>query len=79
MKSLISLTRREALVAATQAAGAIALTGLATGAESNSTRTIPHVPGKLAINWRRREKDGDGFHVIEETVEWNASETAIII
>ncbi|MBC8351882.1 MAG: hypothetical protein H8E66_07825 [Planctomycetes bacterium] len=33
----------------------------------------------LAIDWRRREQVGDEFRLIEETVEWNASETAIII
>lgn len=74
-----SPTRREALIAATHTAGALALSGVAIGAEEERTRTIPATPGLLAINWRRREKDGDGFRVIEETVEWNASETAIII
>jgi len=74
-----SLTRREALVAAAHAASAAALSGLAIGAEEQPTRTIPAVPGLLAIDWRRREQDGDGFRVIEETVEWKASETAIII
>ena len=74
-----SLTRREALVAAASAAAAMSLSGSALAAGSESTRAIPAVPGKLAIDWRRREQDGDGFRVIEETVEWNASETAIII
>jgi nicotinamidase-related amidase len=73
-----SLTRREALVAAT-AASAVALSRFASGAEEQSTRTIPPVPGLLAIDCRRREKDGDEFRVIEETVEWEASATAIII
>ena len=44
-----SLTRREALVAVAYASGAIALSGFATGADKQSTRTIPAVPGKLAI------------------------------
>ncbi len=79
MNGSTSITRREALVAATQAAGAVALSGVATGAETPSTRTIPAVPGKLAMDWRRREKHGDGFRVIKETVRWNASDTAIII
>ena len=74
-----SLTRREALFAATSMAGAFAISGFADGVESESTRTIPPVPGSLAIDWRRREKEGDDFRVIEETVQWNASETAIII
>ncbi len=73
------LTRREALVTTTYAAGAVALSRMAIAAEEQSTRTIPAVPGLLAVDWRRREKDGDAFRVIEETVEWNASETAIII
>ena len=74
-----SLTRRQALVAATHAASAVALSGLVTGAEQQSPRTIPVAPGNIAIDWRRREQDGDSFCVIEETVEWSASETAIII
>lgn len=74
-----TLTRREAIITATQAVSAVALSGLASAAEQESGRTIPAVPGKLAMEWRRREKAGDGFRVIEETVEWNASETAIII
>lgn len=73
------LTRREAVVTAAQVAGAVAFSGVVTGAELPSARTIPPVPGKLAIAWRRREKDGEEFRAIEETVEWNASETAIII
>ena len=79
MNGPISLTRREAFVFATQTAAAVALSRLAIGAEEPSQRTIPAVPGLLAIDWRRREKDGDGVRVIEETVEWSASETAIII
>jgi nicotinamidase-related amidase len=75
----ISLTRREALTAATQAATAVALSGFANAAESISPRSIPVVPGKLPIRWRRREKDGDQFRLIEDSVEWAASETAIII
>jgi nicotinamidase-related amidase len=74
-----SLTRREAIVTATHAAGAVALSGLVHGAEKLSTSTIPAVPEKLAIAWRRREQDGNRFRMIEETVEWDASETAIII
>lgn len=74
-----SLTRREALITATQAVTAAALSGVASAAERQSSRTIPAVPGKLEIDWRRRKKDGDGFRVIEETVKWDASETAIII
>jgi nicotinamidase-related amidase len=74
-----TITRRDTLLAAGQAAGIVALSGIATAAETPSPRTIPSVPGKLAVAWRRREKNGDGIRVIEETVEWNASETAIII
>jgi len=74
-----SLTRREALITATQAVTVAALSGLASAAEQQSSRTIPAVPGKLGIHWRRRKKDGDGFRVIEETVTSDASETAIII
>jgi len=79
MNGPILLTRRQAVTSATQVVGALALSGLADAAENHSARTIPAVPGKLAIQWRRREKDGDGFRAVEETVEWNASETAIII
>ena len=78
MNRIPSLTRRELLVAASGAA--VGLTVSSTfAADEKSSRTIPAVPGKLAIDWRRREKDGDGYRVIEEGVEWNASETAIII
>jgi len=78
-KSPTKLTRREALLITTQTLAATALTGHVAAAEPKSTRTIPAVPGKLKIDWRRREKDGDTFRVIEETVTWEASETAIII
>ncbi len=74
-----TLTRREAIIAATHVAGAVALSRTAFSAEPPSSRTIPDVPGKLAIDWRRREQDGGGFRLIEETVEWRASDTAIII
>jgi nicotinamidase-related amidase len=73
------LTRREALVVATQTAAAFSLSGFANGAETKSNGTIPAVPGRLSIEWRRRVSVGDHFDVIDETVEWNASETAIII
>ena len=79
------LTRRDALIAASKAVCAAALPSLIrpvagqTADVDPATRTIPPVPGRLAIEWRRREKQGSGFRVIEETVEWNASETAIII
>ena len=67
MKRSISLTRREALVVTAHSASAFSR--FATAAEKQSTRTVPPVPGKLAIAWRRREKDDDGFRAIEETVE----------
>ncbi|MFP6766141.1 MAG: isochorismatase family protein [Planctomycetaceae bacterium] len=73
------LTRREAVSATAQTAGAMVFSGIAMGAEESTTRTLPNVPGRLAVPWRRREKQGDRFRLIEETVEWNASETAIII
>ncbi len=74
-----AITRREAFLTTAIAGSAAALSNLAVAAEPSSTRTIPAVPGKLAVDWRRRDKLGNGFHVVEETVEWNASETAIII
>jgi nicotinamidase-related amidase len=74
-----SLTRREALIAASQIAGAACLTGFAQAADTKSSRIIPAVAGQLSIKWRRRIKVGDEFEVLRETVTWNASETAIII
>ena len=79
MPSSGSLTRREALVTATQAVTTVVFSGLASAADRQSWRTIPVVPGKLKIDWRRREKEGEGFRAIEESVQWDASETAIII
>ena len=73
------ISRRKAIAAATGAATAVALSGFTGAAENLSARSIPAVPGELAIDWRRREKDGDQFRLIEETVTWVASETAIII
>ena len=73
------LTRRDALIAATGAVAVAALPRLVSAAEEESSRTIPAVPGKLKIDWRRREKEGDGFRAILETVEWEASETAVIV
>ncbi len=48
-------------------------------ADGPSSRTIPAVPGKLDVRLRRRRKVGNAVQVIEETVEWEASETAIIV
>jgi len=79
MKKTQFLTRREAMVVTAQTAGVVALSGLANGADAQSPRTIPTVPGILAMDWRRRETLGDGVRVIKETVNWKASETAIII
>jgi nicotinamidase-related amidase len=79
MKRPDSLTRRDAMIAATHAVGVVALSKVAIGAEDKSSRTIPSVPGVMAIEWRRREISGDGIRVIDETIEWNATETAIII
>ena len=79
MPSSGSLTRREALVTATQAVTTVVFSGLASAADRQSWRTIPVVPGKLKTDWRRREKEGEGFRAIEESVQWDASETAIII
>jgi nicotinamidase-related amidase len=78
------MTRRQAIIAASQTASVVALSGLAHSGlvladDDKSTRTIPNVPGKLAVEWRRRPKVGEKFRPITETVEWNASETAIII
>ncbi|MCP4504771.1 MAG: hypothetical protein GY826_00040, partial [Fuerstiella sp.] len=52
------LTRRETLMAAGQAAGVLAFSGMTLAAEGQSSRTIPAVPGKLAVAWRRRQQDG---------------------
>src|SRR5262249_37215121 len=79
MHEAYALTRRETLVIALQAAGAAVLSNFARGAGDSSKRTIPAVPGTLALEWRRGEKAGDEFRVIEETVEWKAAETAIIV
>ena len=77
------LTRRDII---RTAAGAAVGTGLvsefgrlAVAADTQSQRTIPAVPGRLDLKWRRREKAGDGFRAVHETVSWEASETAIII
>ena len=74
-----SLTRREALIVAGGAATVAAFPGFVMGAALASQRTIPEVPGKLAVTLRRREKLGDHYRAIEDTVTWRASETAIII
>ncbi len=78
-----SLTRRELIQRTAGVVGATGMAamfpGFAVAVEATSHRTIPSVPGKLAVAWRRREKEGDGFRVVNETVYWNASETAIII
>ena len=78
------LTRRELIHRATRnlagAGCAATFSGLAAAAgEKSSDRTIPAVPGTLELQWRRRARDGGRFRVINETVQWNASETAIIV
>ena len=83
MSNATRVTRRDALQAVLQ--GTVATT-LATGAtrilhaaDGPASRTVPAVPGTFEIKWRRREKQGDSFKLIEETTHWKASETAIII
>lgn len=73
-----SVSRRSALATLGCATTAAALPQLAT-AKHSSSRQIPAVPGKFEINWRRREKIDGEFRSVEESVQWNASETAIII
>lgn len=73
------MTRRDVLRSAGQGIAIAAMAGVASATEKKTIPTIPKVPGELAIDWRRREKSGDGFDVINETVRWKASETAIII
>ena len=79
MSRFTPITRREALTTVGQGMAIVAMSSISTAAEIKSTRTIPAVPGELAIDWRRREESGGAFRVINETVPWKASETAIII
>ena len=46
-------------------------------ADEKKKPTVPQVPGKFAIRWRHRQ--GTAKNIVEEPVQWNASETAIII
>ena len=48
-------------------------------ASEPSFRKIPAVPGRLDVQLRRRQKVGDSLQAIEESVDWEASETAIIV
>ena len=54
-------------------------TSAAAKESKESIRTIPSVPGEMAIELRRRVKDGEGYRSVVETTTWKASETAIII
>jgi len=77
-------SRRDAvglMVGAAIGSGAASMFGrCASAAESDSFRTIPAVPGTMAVPTRRRRKDAEGqFQVVQETETWEASETAIII
>ncbi len=77
-------TRRNAVRLLTSAAvsfGALPLSvRFACAAESESSRTIPAVPGTMEIATRLRSKDAnDRFEVVHETEAWEASETAVII
>lgn len=73
------ITRREALITTSQGVAMVTMSGVTRAAKETPTHRIPKVPGEFAIDWRRREKSGDDFRVIHETVPWKASETAIII
>ena len=79
MAQRFPITRRNTLRSLAYGAGAFAMSGIAAAEGTDSGRTIPTVPGKLPIAWRHRQKKGDTFEVVEENVEWNASNTAIII
>lgn len=73
------ITRRCALVTIGQGAAIACLGRSTSAADQQSQRKVPVVPGELAIDLRRREEVDGETRVIEETVRWNASETAIII
>jgi nicotinamidase-related amidase len=73
------LTRRDAMRLAAQSAAALSFNGLVLADEQQTESVIPRVPGNLAIEWRRRIELGQEIKAIHETVEWAASETAIII
>ena len=83
MFNATSVTRRDALQVLLQGTVTTALatgaTGMLNAADGPTSRTVPAVPGTFEIKWRRREKQGDSFKLIEETTHWKASETAIII
>ena len=49
------------------------------GAESVDARKIPVTPGRLEMVLRRRKQVGDEWQLVEEMVQWEASETAIIV
>jgi nicotinamidase-related amidase len=77
-----TLSRRDALRLAAASSAAVFVPGLADGDDKASKEQkweIPKVPGKFAIGSRRRIQLGEEIAVVDEVVEWEASETAIII
>lgn len=80
MPGLSVVSRRDSLKTVLwSAAGLILAPSRMAAAAESSARKIPAVPGKLDVRLRRRKLVGDAVQVIDETAEWNASETAIIV
>lgn len=78
----LSLTRREAIKATL--AGAVSVPcgpwGMAVAEENRSSlRQVPEVPGRFDVVLRRRKKSDAEEQVVEESVEWKAADTAIIV
>lgn len=73
------LTRRDVMRTAAQSAAALSFSSLVLADKQQPNAVIPRVPGKLEIEGRRRIQVGEEVKSMQETVEWAASETAIII
>jgi len=82
MKSQDFITRRDLLRIAACYPALMAMPVITFADEKQSKAAIPKVHGKFAIRWRHRQGPGKkdaAPKAVEETVEWKASETAIII
>ncbi len=82
MEHLRSFDRRRFLKQAALSAGALTLPGGLIGAAETSARTLPKVPGRFRLRARAcAQPTSQGLAYTPEfiTVEWETSETAIII
>ncbi|MCA9025173.1 MAG: isochorismatase family protein [Planctomycetaceae bacterium] len=79
MQDSLHISRRRAIQTGIATVAGMGLCRRLCGDESSTARKIPVTPGRLEMVLRRRKQVGEEWQLVEETVQWEASETAIIV